>query len=220
MQPFYRTVLVCALATAFAAPLYAASPKTSGGSKTFKCWTNNEGVRECGESIPPEYLEGESTTIGKQGVTLDSQGRAQTTEERAAEEKRRQEAAAKAAEEKRIQDERIKADQVLLSTFASEHDITMARDRKITSVEGTIELTNVSIAKQRQVVEGYRTRVANLEKSGKPVPPELAADMATEQQKLDNKVAFIASKKAEVEALKAEYEGYLKRYRELMSQRQ
>jgi len=185
----------------------------------IKCWTNREGVRECGNAIPPEYAQQESRTVNEHGVTVDVKQRAKTAEELASESENKQTAEQRAAEEKRQQEARLKADQVLLDTFASEQDILMARDRKVSAVEGTIELTNNSLPKQQQRVDDYRKKIANLERSGKPVPEEMKADMALEQQKLDNKVAFIAAKKAEVDALRAEYEGYLVRYRELMLQR-
>ena len=47
----------------------------------FKCWTNSDGVRECGENVPPEYAQQGHEEINKLGITVDKQERAMTEEE-------------------------------------------------------------------------------------------------------------------------------------------
>ena len=42
----------------------------------FVCWTNNDGVKECGNSVPPEYAQ-------KETRKRDSQGRVTEIKERA-----------------------------------------------------------------------------------------------------------------------------------------
>ena len=64
----------------------------------IKCWTNKEGVRECGEKVPPEYSQSGFETRNTQGMVTEETERARTAEEI---EKAGQEAAA-AAEVKRI----------------------------------------------------------------------------------------------------------------------
>ena len=41
--------------------MFALSGLTLSGTAQarMKCWTNNEGVRECGNSIPPEFAQKE-----------------------------------------------------------------------------------------------------------------------------------------------------------------
>ena len=47
----------------------------------FKCWTNNEGVRECGNVVPPEYAQQKTRTINERGITTEVKERAKTKEE-------------------------------------------------------------------------------------------------------------------------------------------
>ena len=47
----------------------------------FQCWTNSEGVRECGNVVPPEYSQKETRTYNEQGVNTGVKNRALTREE-------------------------------------------------------------------------------------------------------------------------------------------
>ncbi|MCK5432246.1 MAG: hypothetical protein KAJ03_05845, partial [Gammaproteobacteria bacterium] len=48
----------------------------------IKCWENSDGVRECGEIVPPEYAQKSHKEISSQGITLEESERAKTEEER------------------------------------------------------------------------------------------------------------------------------------------
>ena len=51
----------------------------------IKCWKNHEGVRECGNVVPPEFAQEGHEEKSKSGRTIGAQGRAQSAEELAAE---------------------------------------------------------------------------------------------------------------------------------------
>ena len=44
----------------------------------IKCWTNKDGVRECGESVPPEYAQKSHQELSDQGTVIEEQARAKT----------------------------------------------------------------------------------------------------------------------------------------------
>ena len=92
----------------------------------FKCWTNNEGVKECGNAVPPEYAQQGHEVMNKHGVARESK-KAKTLEELAAEREAEKLAAAAAVE----QEKRAKLDRVLLDTFTSEDDMVLTRDGQI-----------------------------------------------------------------------------------------
>lgn len=50
-------------------------------AKKFKCWTNNEGVKECGTYVPPEYSQKKIETRGKSGRIVEVEDRAKTEAE-------------------------------------------------------------------------------------------------------------------------------------------
>jgi hypothetical protein len=181
----------------------------------FKCWTNKDGVRECGNAVPPEYAQKQSETINERGITVDVQERAKTKEE--LEQARKQE-----EEEKRLQEEEEKRrkqqeayDRVLLSTFLSEKEILESRDRKIASIDASIELTRITIDKLNKDLKRERKRAANLERKGKKIPDGMQSDIDSLQRQIDNKQSYIKSKEQEKDELRQKYAKDMERFREL-----
>ncbi|MGH8119284.1 MAG: hypothetical protein ACRESK_01570, partial [Gammaproteobacteria bacterium] len=113
----------------------AAADKKKGSGRLL-CWTNNEGVRECGDRIPPEYSQQEHTEFNKRGMVIE-EGEAAKTEEDLAREK---EEAAAAAEEAKLAEEAVLRDKILMDTFTSVEDIEAARDSKLKTLDSTIVL--------------------------------------------------------------------------------
>ena len=71
---------------------------------TFKCWTNDEGIRECGNSIPPKYVKQRIEFHRAKSGTLSNVKEASKTEEKVlAEEKAKKQQAIEQAEIKKQQ---------------------------------------------------------------------------------------------------------------------
>lgn len=181
----------------------------------FKCWTNKEGVRECGNAVPPEYAQQENETINKHGMVTEVKARAKTKEEleqerlKAEAEKRRQEEEAARRREQEVYD------RVLLSTFLNEQEIINARDRKVSSVDATIEITRISIDKLEADLQKERRRAANYERKGKNIPENVQNAIDSLERQIADKQGYIASKEKEKVALREKYAKDLERFREL-----
>ena len=52
------------------------STLSSPAHARFKCWTNNEGIKECGEKVPPEYAQKGHQEMSTQGMVLEKKDRA------------------------------------------------------------------------------------------------------------------------------------------------
>lgn len=189
---------------------------TAPATAAIKCWTNHQGVRECGNVVPPEYSQQRTRTVNERGITVEVQERAKTAEEVAAEERR----ARDEVEERKRAEERARAqaerDRVLIGTFTTEEELLASRDRKLTALEATIEVTGLSIDSLQKSMEGYKKKAADIERSGKPVPEALTRDIANLQKQIDNKRAYVGNKQKEMEALREQYARDLLRFRELM----
>lgn len=177
----------------------------------IKCWTNSDGIRECGNVVPPEYAQKGHVELNKQGVTVKQHERALSPEE-VAERKRieDEEKARKAAEE-----EQFRKDQMLLNTFASEDEIVMTRDGKIKILRTEIKLTRNSLNNARKRLNDLRKQAADLERAGKPVPKKLNDDIAQAKSQVDSYKEFIASKDGEQQKINSQFDSDLKRFREL-----
>ena len=73
----------------------------------FKCWTNNEGVKECGNAVPPEYAQQGHEVMNKHGVARESK-KAKTLEELTQEREAEKAAAAAAVDGTVAAEDRVK----------------------------------------------------------------------------------------------------------------
>ena len=125
----------------------------------MKCWKNNEGVTECGDTVPPEFAQKGHKEIGESGIVREEVERAKTPEE-LAEEKRlakEEELRLKKEEEKQLKD------RILLETFASVEEIENARDDRIQAVEASIALKDVR--REKKFVEDKRVEQEEIRQS-------------------------------------------------------
>jgi DNA repair exonuclease SbcCD ATPase subunit len=196
----------CTIFVSAAAALLVAAP----AGAAIKCWTNHEGVRECGETVPPEYAQ-EGHQVIKEGIVVDETERAKTEEE-LAEEKRQ---AAIRAEEKRREDERKRQDRVLLQTFSTVADIERVREEQIRALEAQISVTETRNAKIQQDLDNRIARAAEQERAGNPPNEDLLKDIESLKRQLANNNEYIKARKEEQEAIRAEYAARIDRFREL-----
>jgi DNA polymerase III delta prime subunit len=188
------------------AALFAALPAEAA----IKCWTNNEGVRECGETVPPEFAQ-EGHQVIKEGIVVEQKDRAKTPEE--LEEEKRQ--AALQAEEKRRLQEQKRQDQILLQTYSSVADIERARDEQIRALDAQISVTQTRNAKIKQDLDTRIAKAADEERAGKAPNQDLLKDIESLKRQLANNEDYIAARKEEQENIRAEYAARIDRFREL-----
>ncbi len=181
----------------------------------IKCWTNKEGVRECGNAIPPEYAQQKSETIDNRGLTVDVQERAKSKEEIEAERQRQAEEERRKKEEEKRREEQARHDRVLLSTFLSEKDIIDSRDRKLSAIEANIELNRITIEKLKEKLDEEHSRAERYQKQNKEVPENLQQAIDSLDSQIEDKQQYITSKEEEMKKLKEKYDRDLKRFREL-----
>ena len=178
---------------------------------TIKCWTNKDGVRECGYSVPPEYSQKRIEIMNERGIKIDVKEAAKTKEQ-LAEEARLAEIK---QEELRRQEEARLQDTILLNTFTTERDLKISYDDKIEAIQGTIEITNSGNRTLQQNLEVVQKKAANYERAGETTPQDVLNQMNNLKRQIKDNEDFINKKQAEVKALNLKYEADLKRFREL-----
>lgn len=177
----------------------------------IKCWENSDGVRECGEKVPPEYAQKSHKEISSQGVTVGESARARTKEEIAEDER----LAAIQAEEDRKQAEIEKQDKILLDTYSNTDDIQMTSDGKIAALESTIKLANKRNEKIQANLDKRTATAAAAELAGKQPPEDLLKDIQSLQRQIKNNDKFVVDKRLEQEAIKKEYADKIVHFKEL-----
>ncbi len=181
----------------------------------IKCWENSDGVRECGETVPPEYAQKSHREISNQGITLEESAKVKTEEERLEEERllaiQKEEEAKKAEAEAQ--------DKILLDTYSNTDDIQMTSDGKVAALESTINLANKRNEKIQSALDKRTAAAAAAELAGKQPSEELLKDIRSLKRQVKNNNKFIADKRLEQEETRKEYAEKVERFVELTSKR-
>lgn len=216
MPRLYLTLLPLAMA----GTLLSVAP--TADAARIKCWINNEGVRECGNVVPPEYAQKGHKEVTKGGLTVKTQKRALTAQEKAdraaqeeAERQAKLEAEKAAREERRRRVEQSATDRTLLDLYVTENDLTLAHERKVVAIESTIKHRRSHISKLEQQLAQFQKQAANQERAGQKVDEKTLASINDVQGQIYASELFIRKRSQEMEKLDDEYRKELARYRYL-----
>lgn len=164
----------------------------------FKCWTNSDGVKECGNAVPPEYAQKSHQELSESGMVKKETERAKTDEE-LAEQKRLEKIQ---AEKDKLAAEQKKKDAILLQTYSSVEDIERARDERVTQLEAAIKLTEARSEKINGDLDKRIQKAAAAERAGKTPSEALLKDIESLKRQIKNNNKFIEDKRAEQEVIK------------------
>ncbi len=183
----------------------------SPAQAAIKCWVNDQGQKECGNRVPPKYSQEGHTTIDGRGLVIDEIKAAPSAEEL---DKRRK--LEFELEQKRAEMEEIKRkDRVLLDTFPEEGDIIRSRDSKITTISSQILLENEKLKKINKQLAGAQQRKQKYVDKDGEVPEVLQKNIADYERQIKNAKEYIEQSNKDKNTIKAEYDAYLARHREL-----
>lgn len=181
----------------------------------IKCWRNNEGTRECGSYVPPEFSQKKTETRNESGRVIEVEDRAKTKAELA--EIARQEELKKIEEAKLA--EQKKQDDILLQTFSNERDINMLRDSKINVIEGILTVTNSNNKALRKKLEKLQKRAANAERRGKKPPENIVSDIKAIEARLNKNMTSIKIKRVEQQEICKKFAYDMQHFRELKNKK-
>ena len=174
-------------------------------------WTDDEGKVHYGDRVPPEYSKRERKAINYQGRTIKVYEAAKTPEEKA-EAKRLEELEAR---KEKLAKKRAIHDRSLLATYASQEDMLMARDGKMSAVESLIQLTQSRISSMQKRLLDLTEEAAKYERSGKELPLSLQRQITNLQDQITHNKNFAKDKELEMEGIKRQFESNIRRFSEL-----
>ena len=148
-------------------------------------------------------------------VQIETHQRAKSGEELAEE----QRLAAVQAEDKRKTEEVAKADRVLLETFSSEDDLILARDGKLSAIDGQIRLLESHIHKSEADLERRMVLVESIEQRSQRPAEQVLADIESTRGQIAAHRADIESKRREQDTIRRRFDQDLERFRKLAAQR-
>jgi hypothetical protein len=203
------SLLLPALMLALAAGASAGAAESSGKQKLYR-WVDRQGQVHYGDSVPPEYAEQDRDVLNKRGIAVGREEGTVTPEE----------AAAKAAEEKAARDEQKRKlrDRVLLQTYQSVQELEILRDTRLELVDAQLTIQEQSLSNlraQRAKFERSATQYAPINANAKPMPEELAADLARSASDIQTQEANLLRRREERENIRQTFEADIQRYQEL-----
>lgn len=208
------TKYILLLATALASvslPGLTQAAGNQGSQMTIKCWKNNLGIRECGNIVPPEYSQKRIEVLNMQGQVVQiiqpAKSHAELEKEHQQEEKRKAEEAAKKRQEHE--------DNILLNSYTTERDLTIARDTNVKAVQADIDIAQSNLNMLQNNLEELQTRAGNYERSGKKPPKNLITQINKTEQQIADKQKIIDQKKQNKATMEKHFAKQLARFRQL-----
>jgi Domain of unknown function (DUF4124) len=174
-------------------------------------WVDEKGVVHYTDKMPPEAVDKASVELNKQGVQIKKTDKALTPEQRQALE---QEAGRK-REVARAQEEIARRDRALVSSYTSEAEIDLARNRSLQTINNVIlsaQAFSEQLNKRKVDVEAKKA-----ESEGKPVVAVLDRELESIDLELARQADVIAQKQRETTAITAKYDADKQRWRELVA---
>jgi hypothetical protein len=117
---------------------------------------------------------------------------------------------------KKREAEQAKIDRQLLATYGHEDDIIYIRDRKLVQIESTIAAATATLNPLRAALARMEKEAA-ASKEGSQAAKNLKAQVIKTRQQIARHETAMAAKRQEQEAIRAQADADLKRYREIKS---
>jgi hypothetical protein len=203
-----RRVLALTAVILGAAALFAVA--TASRAAMYK-WVDEKGVVHYSDKIPPEAVDKANTELSKEGVPIRKTDKVLTPEQRRAiaDEQEKKRVAAKQAEEV------ARRDRALMSSYTSEAEIDLARNRSLQTINNVVQST-MAFSDQLNKRKADAT-AKKVELAGKPAVAVLDRELESIDAELARQADIIVQKKRETEAVIARYDADKQRWRELVS---
>ena len=173
-------------------------------------WVDSNGRVQYGDTLPVTYQKSGAAELSKQGQVIK---RTASTTEREAQ-------AATLAEQvklKRAADEQARLDRALTSTYTTEAEIDLARDRALAHHELAIKGAEMRGKAVSANLKDLKARVASITQSKKPIPPNLQMQLDQIQNERKELFRTIVQNKEAMVQVREKYETDKQRFKVLVA---
>jgi hypothetical protein len=172
-------------------------------------WIDENGNRQYGDRVPPEYAKQELRVLNRQGVELRRVGAQRTVAQQVEDQKRAD------SEARRAQHDRF-----LLATYTSTRDIELVRDTRLAQVGEQRASTETYLATLQErlgslQLQAQAYRPYNESPDAKPMPDRLADSLVRTLNETRTQRTQLDTRRAEENALRAQFQADIDRYRQL-----
>jgi len=181
-------------------------------------WIDENGQVRYSDRLPAKQAKKKHQQLNSRGVVVTTTEAARSDEEIAAEAEAKRKAEEQAKEDAKLKVVQDKKDKVLLLTFSSEKELTLARDDRIEVLDSVIQLINKSITTTQTTLRELETNAEqNYSSQGKEIPGGLAQKIEHFTRKIENRTDQMLLKIEEKDRINEQFEIDLIRFRELKS---
>ncbi|HEY6898942.1 MAG TPA: hypothetical protein VI279_16905 [Rhodocyclaceae bacterium] len=186
----------------------AALPGVAQAARMF-CCEDEKGARNCGDALPEACRNRAYNEFNERGVKVRSVEAPLTEAQQAI----RDAEIKKKKEEDRLALEQKRRDQALMSTYATDKDLDVARDRQVAEAERAVKQAQEKL----DAANKAKTKIAKDQEfyKGKALPAELKDSVKRNEAEIAAQQKAVESKLKEIEDIKARFETDKKRLREL-----
>jgi chromosome segregation ATPase len=171
-------------------------------------WVDSNGRVQYSDTPPTTFNQSGGAELNKQGNVI---RRTQSEAERRAEAERQAERKRTQAQQQR----QAQLDRALMATYTSEAEIDLARDRALEHHKLAINGAETRAKVVDANVTELRTRIYNIERTGKPVSAHLEGQLEQANRESQDLKRTILSNREAMETVREKYAADKARFREL-----
>jgi hypothetical protein len=176
-------------------------------AKMYK-WVDAQGNVHYTDTLPPTAASQGNAELSKSGNVI---RKTESAEER----QKRLAAEAEAKERKKLADEQARKDRALLSTYSSEKEIDLARDRALEHHNSVIGSAQARLKQLEPSARELAQKIQEASKNGKPAPTHLKQQYAAKQGEADEARRTIKANEEALVSVRERYEAEKVRFRQL-----
>lgn len=190
-------------------PLAATAADATSGKSIRKC-QDASGKWHYGDSAAEECAKSKVTEISEKGTKKKEIAAPLTEEELRARAQRKDEL----EQERKLTEAKKRRDELLLSTYGHEDDITYTRDRKLAQIDSSIKASEDTLKSLRAALARLEGQAVEESRGSKALPTTTKSIEQTKKQ-IETHEAAIRTRRQEQEAVRKQAAADLERYREL-----
>jgi hypothetical protein len=188
---------------------------TAAFGQKIQCWTDENGQRSCGDSVPPKYADRERQEINERGIATKQVPRAKTPAEQIAEEQAREKARKEADDAAKAAQRQQAYDRYLVESYRSVKDLEKARQERLAALDTRIVLVEKAIASGQAQLDALVARRQSLQKSNFPVDKKLEEQIKEYRRAIIENPKALEQLKMEREKVDTQFTADIARYYEL-----
>lgn len=207
ISPFVRKLLLVAGLGLAAANVTA---------QEIRCWTDENGVRRCGDSVPPDQARHDRDVFNTQGIRIRGEEGEITPEEQAEIDRLRQE------EEDRLAaiEAQRRYDQMLLDAYLTPAQIEALRDRRLELMDSQFRITEIILRNLYRKLEGLERDASRFSpfsdrEDAPPIPQNLSTDIDRTRSAISIRERAMAEIRENQDEIRAEFQRDIDRFRQL-----